>query len=1349
MKLNNARIIILLVIIIININENLAQNLSFNNLSIGDGLSDPIVNEIIQDNDGYLWFCTQRGLNRYDGYSIETFYHIPNDSNSLINSTTNCVEIDDNGDLWIGTKSGLSRYIRNRGIFESVTFDGSTQLNNIRAIYFKSDSIVWLGTSEGLIKFNPLNDTYRIYQQGSSAMSLSHNIVRAISEDNNGNLWVGTFDGLNKFDPFTETFLRFKFTTPHGSDLVNNLIISLQLDKTDSLLWVGTQTGLALLNVQNGSYKIFRKELGYGGQNAIKTIFGPHNNQLWLGTDEGLMIFEIDKERFTTYRHNPIASNSISNDVVTDIYKDKSGVLWFGTNDGLSSFNLQRKKFNFYPIVRFNDKNETLGAEIKAIYKQDNGNLWLGGSSGLIKIDADGKQKWFTKQMNIGLESNIINNIYEDLKGNLWVCTTGGLNLYQPEKDRFLYFDIQADARVSRYASSILEFAPNKYIVGSSGAGLLKFETNSTLLIQGKVPDPQFLFLSDTYQISNIIRGKGDNVWIISGTDELFNYNIKSDSIEKSIIPIVHLFKDEDSQVKAVTRNGLYNLEERPHLVANIGYLGDIAIKGVEKDDNSGNLWIATTNSIIVLNASREIDSRYMVGTDLQIKSFVNNSTFKDKDGILYFGGIDGYISFNPEEIHEDDFISTPLITKITINNNDLSPKDKFGEKKLNGKVVHQLERLDLKYNENSIEFSFSPFHFASPKSNQFSYILENFDDNWRTTDGHYPKVLYSNLAPGNYHFKLKAANPDGIWSNGTRDIEIRIDPPWWAAPYSFVSYILVMTIVGILAVRQTRIRTKLKSDLRYEQLNHERDAELHQLKMKFFTNISHEIRTPLTLILGPLEKLMRQISDKAALSQLDMMQRNAIRLLRLINQIMDMRKMEKGELEFTLENGDLISVVKDVHTYFKQLAGREHITYSFNSNKSTLNCRFDYDKIDKILFNLITNAFKFSGRNGKVEVNVMFPVEKEGKEMVEVSVKDSGKGIPKEQLSNIFERFYQVGGVENNLQNGTGIGLSMSSDYAKLHGGSLFVESTINMGSTFYLRIPFLPIESNEEIRSQIDRQHVGIQSEDKHLKSLNDDKNTNVALPLILVVEDNSDMRSFICGSLTGRFQIIEAENGEIGFELARKYNPQLIISDVMMPIMNGLELCNQIKSEFETCHIPVILLTAKNSPESILKGLKEGADDYITKPFFINQLLARVENLINSRKILIDKLNRGELSNLSDIALTGIDEKFIAEVVQVIEAHISDAELNIGFLSKSMGMSHSALYKKIKSITGLSGNGFIRKIRLKKAKQLLKNPEAHISDVVYQVGFNNRSYFSKCFHQMYGMTPSGFTSQVKQIS
>ncbi|MDW7695776.1 two-component regulator propeller domain-containing protein [Flammeovirgaceae bacterium SG7u.111] len=1334
------------------------QNPIFNQLGVAEGLSDPMVNDIHQDEDGFIWVCTSNGLNRYDGYNMKTFFHIPNDSTSLVNSTVNCIDSDNADDLWLGTGQGFSKYSRESGAFTSFILEGSEQLNFIRAIFIKSDSVIWLGSNEGLIKFNPLDGSYKKYQQGTAtSQSISHNIVRAITKDSNGHLWIGTFDGLNEFDPVSETFRHYYPVVRKDFDPINNLVISLHRGEDPDMLWVGMQTGLAKFNLVTKQFKVFRKELGYDGifNNTIKSIESPSSNQLWVGTDEGLSIFDIDEEKFTTYRHNPFLSNSLSNDVVIDIYKDRSGLVWCGTNNGLSSYNLNRKRFDLYPIAKIDQSGAATGTEVTAIYKQENVGLWLGGSSGLIKIDTEGNEQWYTQQMDIGLGSNIIGEIYSDHSNNLWVSTTGGLSLYDPEKNNFLYFDIQTDFRVSKYVSSILEYEPDKYLVGSSGKGLLKFDINSSDLLDGKVSNPDFIFLKDI-QVNDIIRGKEDDVWIIGGFGEVYKYSIgsgsitqymlASESIEKNVVNIVCLYPNSNGQIWIGTRHGAYKLNSKSDHFEKVSELENIDIYSIEEDIKTGRLWISSTNSIIELDEEDKIAKRYMVGTDLAIKRFVKNSSFRDEQGIIYFGGLDGYISFDPIEIHEDKYVSAPLVTKITINNNELSAKDEFNGRRLTNKVVHLTDELGLRYSENSIEFTFSAFHFASPKSNQFAYRLNGFDDEWRMTDGAYPKALYSNLKSGDYIFSLKAANSDGIWSDVTRIIKVHIDTPWWASTTAFISYILTLIMVGGLATRQTIIRTKLKNEIKFEQLQHERDEELHQLKMEFFTNISHEIRTPLTLILGPVDQMIQRLSDKVVLGQLKMMKRNASRLLRLVNQILDMRELEQGGLELRLQNGDMVKMVEDIYTYFIELAKAESVSYSFVTNYKELLCQFDKDKIDKILFNLITNAFKYSGRNGKVEVKLSYPIQEQGTEYIEISVTDSGKGIPEDQLEHIFERFYHVEGLDNNIQKGTGIGLSMSSDYAKLHEGKILVHSTLGKGSVFRVLIPLLAVESVANGKAAMVEQPFVKEQMLETIEPKADPPNSTLGKghPLLLVVEDNHDMRKFLCDNLVTRYQIMEAENGKQGFELAREHNPVLIISDIMMPVMNGLEFCHKIKSEFDTSHIPVILLTAKNSPENVLDGLEEGADDYITKPFFTKHLLARVENLINSRKLLSEKFNKGTLINPSDITATGIDENFISEVTDIIEAHISDSDLKVTFLAKSMGMSHSALYKKIKSITGLSGNEFIRNIRLKKASQLLKGSSSNITDVIYQVGFNNRSYFSKCFQEMYGMTPSQFAAQ-----
>lgn len=1334
------------------------QNPTFNHLGTNDGLSNSTVNSILQDDDGFLWFCTDSGLNRFDGYSFKTYGQNLTDSTSLVHSSVICSDIDEDGDLWFGTSHGLSKYSKLNGIFQSRIFKGSEQLNNIRAIHISTDSVIWLGTNEGIIKYNSVLDTYQQYaQKNPTASSLTHNIVRAITEDKYGKLWIGTFDGLSQFDPVTEKFINFKTVNLQTTDPVNNLIISLHQELDKDILWVGTQTGLVKFDTSKKTFKVYRKELGYPGiiNNTIKTIAGPYDGQLWLGTDEGLLIFDIAHERFTSYRHNPFRSNSLCNDNVIEIFKDNSGLLWLGTSDGLSTFNLNQKQFSFHPIAKIDQYGQATGSEINTIHYQKNGLCWIGGSSGLVKIDVEGREKWYNQEMNIGLESNYIHEIYTDHLNNLWVCTRAGLNLYDPKRDQFMHFDIQGDPRVSKYVSSIIEYKPDHYLVGSSGNGLLKFKVNSSDLISGAVEKLHFSYLADI-QVNQLVKGNTNEIWVIrGGLGDIYKFQIDKDTVESihlkketsggGLIFVACMLLNAEKEVLVGTRNGLYKLNRDSNYFEWLPEFGNADIKSIEEDSVSGKLWISTSNGIIQSDRSSLIEKHYSVGSDLPIKSFVTRSSFTNENGTIFFGGIDGYISFLPKNIHEDNYVAKPLITAINVNNKDIRPNELFNERRLISKVSHHAEQIKLEYNENSIELSFSLLHFASPYSNKFSYYLENFDTEWRLTDGNYPKVNYSNLRPGEYLFKVKGANPDDIWSDEISSIQITIAAPWWASNIAFISYIAIVIFLGFLANRQTIIRTKLKNELKNEQLQHERDEELHQMKMAFFTNISHEIRTPLTLILGPVEQLIQQVTNVELTHRLKLIKRNASRLLRLVNQIMDMRKLERAKLELNLQNGDLAVLVKEVYDYFIDLAKTENLQYSLKLEQNELLCQFDKDKIDKILFNLISNAFKFSSKNGCVSVELNYPVVDNEIEFIELKISDTGSGMEADQIPHVFERFYQANDDLNTNWSGTGVGLSMSQDYAKLMDGEIRVESKIGQGSIFKVLIPL--VEFNQKTSNEVPEEVKELELLDAQPISIElneNNKPVNQDLPMVLVVEDNHDMRSFICDNLSDEFQVKEAVNGALGFDLARKYNPELIISDIMMPVMDGIEFCHKIKSEFDTSHIPVILLTAKNSPENVLSGLEEGADDYVTKPFYIKHLLARAKNLINSRKGLIDKFNKGLLINTSEITNTGIDEKFISDIIDIIEEHLTDETFNIGALAEAMAMSHSAIYKKIKSISGLSGNEFIRNIRLKKAGQLLKIPNASISEIIYQVGFNNRSYFSKCFREMYDMTPKEYASR-----
>ncbi|MCF8363200.1 MAG: response regulator [Prolixibacteraceae bacterium] len=766
--------------------------------------------------------------------------------------------------------------------------------------------------------------------------------------------------------------------------------------------------------------------------------------------------------------------------------------------------------------------------------------------------------------------------------------------------------------------------------------------------------------------------------------------------------------------------------------------------------DNDGNLWIGTLNGLSQFNVNMKKFTNFTSSDGLQGKEFKNGAVLKASDSSLYFGGNNGFNHFDPTQITFNAIKPKIAITKLRLNNKTVKIGDVVNNRIILNENINTTDKVVFNYAQNVITLEFAALHFMSPKQNKYAYRLKGWVDSWTYTPAQNRTATYANLKPGEYVFEVIAANADGYWNNKGRQLIIEILPPWWATKTAFIIYVIIFISLIFLSRKIVKMKLDYQHSLNIEKLKnaqlaelHKKDHEIDQLKLVMFTNISHEFRTPLTLITGPLENIMNKIEDTDTKDQLKIVWRNAQRLLVLINQILDIRKLELGKYNLQLEKINLVKHISEIHQSFKLLARRNNLDFQLKLTNEEFSTYADSDIIEKVMYNLLSNAFKHTPRGGTVKVEL----NNTPHEFI-IKVSDNGKGIPECELSKVFERFYMSKQNKNQLGTSSGIGLSLTKDLVELYGGNIQVKSIEGVGTTFTVKLPaFSEIPKNSKFKEAL---KVTTEPQKAYLPNAIDIDDYDLDIsntpfsddkPTLLIVEDNSDMQKYLKSQFEENYNIAIAENGEKGFEKTTIYNPDLIISDVMMPVMNGVELCQKLKADIRTNHIPVILLTAKKSDSLQLQSLEIGADSYVNKPFNIDILKAKVKNILINRENLREKYSN-ELVN-DDFAQeqNNADKVFLSKAIKVIEDNLTNEDFNVDIFASEVGMGRTTFYKKLKTISGYTVNDFIKIIRLKKAAYYLKYTKTSVTEIYYKVGFNDGSYFASCFQKQYGMLPTEY--------
>ena len=1353
-----------------------AETYNFDRLDNTNGLSNNQIERIFKDSRGFMWIGTNFGLNRYDGYHVKVYKSVKNDSSSLIYNAIAQIQEDRNGNLWL---AGNPRYVIYDVLTEKFNRNITGYLSPI-GIHFiptiveidQQKNYYFYRANDGVYKYDFSAKRLFHFKQSTNANTLSQGIISSI-RISKGCFWVLFQSGLlERFNERTNTVdfrNRYVLECLTGATILKHLFI----DK-DGCPWVYPgigDKGALYFNMAKGQWMFFgndKKEFRYSGDmfiasNFVRDIAQDNQGRIWIGTDHGgVNIYDKKTNSITILRNDPLNPNSLSQNSAISLYNDNTGIMWVGTyKNGISYYHPGMFKFEKSPLFFYNNP-ELENKDCNILREDHSGNLWIGtNGSGVLKWDKKtGKFRLYRNQKDnkSSISSDIIISMLEDKKGTMWFGTfLGGLNnlvgdhfnRYEPEVNN-------TNSLSNKSIYGLVEDRQQNLWIGTLGGGVDQLDKsrtifrhhtisnvkglNSNYILSMYTNDSSFIYLSTSLGI-DVLNTKTNEI------KSLFKNSFQQNKLSDLII--YNTLIDKRNQLWIATDNGIniYNPANNTinYINKSSGLSSDQVVSLVE--DNKGNVWAGTRNGMACIYCSTNATTRkyeYNVvsfdETDGLLSSIFNqNAVFKNKQGKIYIGCTKGYTVFDPQNIQFNTIVPQPRFTELLIGNEEIQPNGKFKNRIILDASITHKNKIVLHYDEKNFTVYFSAMSYIHPEKNRYRYKLKGFDDEWTETTNGVSFASYSNLNQGTYQLIVYASNNDNVWSVKPLILEIVILPPFWFTWWAFVIY-FILGVMLLWYIVNFNLR-KQKREFINEQHVHEAKQlhEMDEMKFRFFTNISHEFRTPLTLIVSPVEKLLQEAKSEEEKSLLSIVQRNAYGLLELVNQLLDFRKLDVQKDTLNISVGDVVAFVKDICYSFTELANKKSINFSFSTSVSELRTEFDPEKMKKIVTNLLSNAFKFTPNNGKIDVNIGLVQQiNDDKQLLKISVSDSGIGIPAKDLERIFERFYRVENPENGHQTGTGVGLHIVSEYVKLHGGDIGVESELGKGSIFTMSIPVTQ-HMQEEIISQNSSDDILIEEQTPEEEAIIEEHRKK--LPLMLVVDDNEDFRNFISALFTENYRILKAEDGEVALQMILDKMPDLIICDVMMPKMDGFELCRLVKQDIRISHIPIILLTAKAGDENKYRGLEAGAEDYIAKPFNMEMLSLKVSRIIERQKKTREQFKHKVDITTTDVEITSMDVKFVKKAVALVEANISSSEFLVEDLCREMGMSRVYFYKKILSLTDKTPSEFIRFIRLKRAAELLEKSQLFVNEVAYQVGFNDPKYFRKYFKDEFGVSPNEY--------
>lgn len=1320
-----------------------AQPFVIKRLGVEDGISSNYVVSVSQDRKGYIWIATESGLNRFDGRQFNVY---TKNNSGLTGNELNAVLADPyENKVWIGTqRDGLCYFDYETETISPIPFTKNHMLSNdITDLSVAADSGLWITHYHfGVDYYNRKTKMFTSYSSNDVKDLEGNNWVS--KEDGNGNLYIGHhLRGLSIVSLKNRTAKNYQHDPDNPYSIPDNEVRALCIDK---------------------------------------------NKNVWVGTDKGLALFNPQTERFTTFNHIEGKENSLLSDQVLDIVQMKDGILWICTNmGGVSILNLQENTFtspediSFSNITVTNDSHGLSGPNARSIIQDSFGNIWIGNYRGGIDfisyaqplfntitytiekqgktnnkqvwgLWADNDQIWLGGERELGVyekgkkikifplhkcqlhPQTHINVIYQDKQQRLWLGTyKNGILVYNP-KDESITRIGDKDSE-SLDICSFSEDTNSKIWIGTQ-TGIYSYFNNQLSYeeeLNTQLPD---------IMVHGIIRDKNGKLWVgtfgkgvvVFDKNDKKLHNFTTDHSFPSNA-VNSMMEDSRKRILVGTREGIVIFKDvsQPEGFVSFGAkegLENTSVRAIQ-EDHDGNIWISTNGGISRLDEKTGRFYNYNYHDGIPMGDFMDGSTCITPDGTLFFGSQNGACYFNPRELSSPRQVSPVTITQFFIYNKQTESRDTRLPVPISKGVV------ELPYNQNTFNISFNVLDYTQSSQVEFSYMLGGLENAWYSTQGD-NQVTFRNIPHGNYVFKVKTRFRNQEWSENAAQLIVVINPPVWLTWYAKLFYVLLFIFALYALLRFYKRKLDLESSLEVERKNSQNEQDLNNERLRFYTNITHELRTPLTLILGPLEDLLSDatLSPKHA-NKISIIHDSATRLLNLINRILEFRKTETQNRKLSVAKGNLGQLVQEVGLRYKELNPNNKVNYHIHIETRETEIFYDADMITIILDNLMSNAAKYTSE-GDITLSLR-SVEENQIKYTEISVSDTGHGIDAEALPHIFDRYYQA---KSKFQaSGSGIGLALVKGLSELHEGSLKVESIPNAGTTFTLRLLTGNTYPNAiHTQSPIEKKTIG--TEESAVTDAPSDGH-----PIVLVVEDNDDIREYIRSSFADLYEVITAKDGKEGWELAQTRIPNVIVSDIMMPVMDGIELCQRVKEDMRTSHIPVILLTAKDSLQDKEEGYASGADSYLTKPFSAKLLHSRINNLLETRKKIASLLALADTQPKQESAISSLnklDNEFLQKITQIIEENLEMEKMDIAFIADKMCMSHSTLYRKIKGLTEMSANEFIRKVKMRKGVELLMSGQYTISEIAYRIGFSSVAYFRQCFKDEYGVSPSDYVKQ-----
>ncbi len=1320
-----------------------------------NGLSNSHINQIYQDSKGYIWIATENGLNKFNGYDFEVYSSIPDDSTSIQGNYVSCVYEDSRGLFWVATSNGLLQYDRTKNAFFRWQLGEINELfKERRANYILEDrhNNLWISyTGDGVVRLDAKTLSPVVFNKGAGG--LGDHPVSCMFEDRHGNIWFGTEDhGVFVFNPQRHTTQHYQHISSDPRSLGNNKVFTI-CENAAGAIWIGTIGGISIFDESTQTFQILKTGTT-SLENQIYSLLLDNNQTIWVGTDgAGIFRYDVNGNKIPCLE-SPSANCDLAKSKVHHLFQDKQGNIWAALyQKGVLFISASGNNFRHIGFNPF-DASKSIGTHcVIAVIEDYRGNIWAGtDGDGLYRVRPSGDIDHFTTSNTPGFSGNVITALFEDRDHNIWIGTyVNGFFRYDPLTGKFDSYYRKTDSDDGLSYDHVTVFAQDnegQLWIGTNGGGISVLNPSTHTF-------KQYLFYSDEKRdqlssnwVYDILIDREGLIWaatsnglnLLDQNNNIFAAYTLADNRKNSNL-MYTLCETCEGNIWIGSYYGLHCLDKKtgkPSLITTADGLPDNMITGIEEGRDHA-LWISTGKGLCRYNPVTKECSNFYAEDGIQSNEFRRGSHFKGQNDKMYFGGINGITSFYPSRILHENPLLELVFTDFLVYNQPV----RVGKSDILKNSLDETTTIRLEYDQRSFTFLFAALEYGMPQRVNYYAQMENFDTQWRQIKHPSRSVTYTNLNPGNYVFKVRATI-DGKHAL-QKEIQVVILPPWWWTTAAKALYI----ILGLILLYGFYVYLSFRLRQRRELMEKEQQKQLSESKLQFFTDISHEIRTPLTLIIAPLEKMLDTQCDSALQSSYRIMYQNAIRILRLINQLMDLRALDKGKLKLKIEEVDMLEFIRNIMDSFTELANTRQIAFKLRTDDNLPVVFIDKDCLDKIIFNLLSNAFKFTPQGGSVVVDV----QTDRREQLVIFVQDSGIGISKEQQEYIFDRFYQVRDGARNTKMGTGIGLHLAKMMVELHHGSLEVESEPGKGSKFSIRIPLSKAAysadefgtGNEEAPVTMFQPSMPAFVDEKQASTMKQRKQKG--FEAVLVIEDDMDILHYIESELGANYHVYTANNGKEGLTKVLQYLPDIIVSDIVMPEMDGLTLCKLIKTNEKTCHIPVILLTAKTSVEQRIEGLEMGADSYIPKPFNIKHLQTRIGQLIQLRETLKQKYT-GEMEVVEEnIKVVTSDEKLIARFNAKLKEQISNPDLNVDSISKELGISRVHLNRRLKTITNDSPGNYIRSYRLKHAAWLLLNKNMAIAEIAYAVGFSSQAYFSNIFKEHYGMSPTEYVETNKK--